>query len=255
LINLIFNAVDALPGGGTLTLRTRLLGGEGGQDLVRIEVGDDGVGMSEETRRRCLEPFFTTKGERGTGLGLAMVYGVARRHNAEVEVDSAVGRGTIVSLNFPAPEAPSATPSQDRPETARPPRLRLLLVDDDPLLLRSLCNTLGTEGHVVVTANGGAAGIAAFHAASERGEAFAAVVTDLGMPNVDGRKVASAIKNASPTTPVIMLTGWGKRLTSEDDIPAHVDYLLSKPPKLRELREALVRCCGPDGASGSMAAG
>ncbi|WP_206736129.1 ATP-binding protein [Bradyrhizobium betae] len=255
LINLIFNAVDALPSGGTLTLRTRLLSGGGSQDQVRVEVGDDGVGMNEETRRRCLEPFFTTKGERGTGLGLAMVYGVARRHNADVEVDSAVGRGTIVSLNFPVPEAPSATPSQDRPETARPARLRLLLVDDDPLLLRSLCNTLETEGHVVVTANGGAAGIAAFHAASERGEAFAAVVTDLGMPNVDGRKVASAIKNASPATPVIMLTGWGKRLTSEDDIPAHVDYLLSKPPKLRELREALVRCCGPDGASGPMAAG
>jgi hypothetical protein len=67
--------------------------------------------------------------------------------------------------------------------------------------------------------------------------------------------VASAIKNASLTTPVIMLTGWGKRLTSEDDIPPHVDYLLSKPPKLRELREALVRCCGPDGGSGSVAAG
>jgi signal transduction histidine kinase/CheY-like chemotaxis protein len=255
LINLIFNAVDALPNGGTLTLRTLLLSGGGGPDQVRVEVGDDGVGMNEETRRRCLEPFFTTKGERGTGLGLAMVYGVARRHNAEVEVDSAVGLGTIVSLNFPVPEAPSATPSQDRPETARPPRLRLLLVDDDPLLLRSLCNTLETEGHVVVTANGGAAGIAAFHAASERGEAFAAVVTDLGMPNVDGRKVASAIKNASPTTPVIMLTGWGKRLTSEDDIPPHVDYLLSKPPKMRELREALARCCGPDGPSGAMAAG
>jgi CheY-like chemotaxis protein len=255
LINLIFNAVDALPSGGTLTLRTSLLGGEGGQDQVRIEVGDDGAGMSEETQRRCLEPFFTTKGERGTGLGLAMVYGVARRHNAEIDIDSAVGRGTIVSLNFPLPEAPSATPSQDRPETARPARLRLLLVDDDPLLLRSLCNTLETEGHVIVTANGGAAGIAAFHASSERGEAFAAVITDLGMPNVDGRKVASAIKNASPATPVIMLTGWGKRLTSEDDIPPHVDYLLSKPPKLRELREALVRCCGADGAAGSIAAG
>lgn len=250
LINLIFNAVDALPAGGTLTLRTRLLRGADGQDRVRIEIGDDGVGMSEETRRRCLEPFFTTKGERGTGLGLAMVYGVARRHNAEIDIDSAVGRGTVVALSFPVPEppSPSGAPLRDVPERARPARLRLLLVDDDPMLLRSLCTTLEAEGHVIVTANDGAAGIAAFCAAAERGETFAAVITDLGMPNVDGRKVANTIKSLSSTTPVIMLTGWGKRLTSEDDIPPHVDYVLSKPPKLRELRETLVRCCGPASA-------
>ncbi|MHC2580368.1 signal transduction histidine kinase/ActR/RegA family two-component response regulator [Bradyrhizobium diazoefficiens] len=252
LINLIFNAVDAVPGGGTLMLRTKLAGGADGHGQVRVEVGDDGLGMDEETRRRCLEPFFTTKGERGTGLGLAMVYGVLRRHNGEIEIDSAVGRGTIVSLNFPVPQAAPATPSQDRLESARLSRLRLLLVDDDPLLLKSLCNTLEAEGHVVTTANDGVAGIAAFHAASARGETFAAVITDLGMPDVDGRKVASAIKAASPATPVIMLTGWGKRLMSEDDIPAHVDHLLSKPPKLRELRETLAQCCEPSCAQGAI---
>jgi CheY-like chemotaxis protein len=123
-----------------------------------------------------------------------------------------------------------------------PPRLRLLMIDDDPLLLKSLRITLEADGHIVTTANGGAAGIEAFHAARARGETFAAVITDLGMPNVDGRKVANAIKDTSPQTPVIMLTGWGKRLTSEDDIPPHVDYVLSKPPKLREIREALARC-------------
>ncbi|MDA9397162.1 hypothetical protein WN73_42360 [Bradyrhizobium sp. CCBAU 45394] len=252
LINLIFNAVDAVPGGGTLTLRTRLAGGADGHGQVRVEVGDDGLGMDEETRRRCLEPFFTTKGERGTGLGLAMVYGVLRRHNGEIEIDSAVGRGTTVSLNFPVPQAAPATPSQDRLDSARLSRLRLLLVDDDPLLLKSLCNTLEAEGHVVTTANDGVAGIAAFRAASARGETFAAVITDLGMPDVDGRKVASAIKAASPATPVIMLTGWGKRLMSEDDIPAHVDHLLSKPPKLRELRETLAQCCEPGRAQGAI---
>jgi signal transduction histidine kinase len=105
LINLIFNAVDALPNGGTLTLSTKLMrGGDGpGHDLLQVEISDDGAGMDEETRRRCLEPFFTTKGERGTGLGLAMVYGVAKRHNAEIEIKSAIGEGTTVSLNFPVP--------------------------------------------------------------------------------------------------------------------------------------------------------
>jgi signal transduction histidine kinase/ActR/RegA family two-component response regulator len=244
LINLVFNAVDALPNGGTLTLRTKVVAGAHGPEQLQVDVGDDGAGMDEETRRRCLEPFFTTKGERGTGLGLAMVYGIVKRHNADIEIDSAIGRGTTVSLSFPVPVTPATAPSQPQPAPVLLQRLRLLLVDDDPLLLKSLRDALETEGHVVVVANGGAEGISAFKAARERGESFAAVITDLGMPNIDGRKVASAIKDASPATPVIMLTGWGQRLTLEDDIPPHVDRVLSKPPKLRELRETLAQFCG-----------
>jgi CheY-like chemotaxis protein len=131
-----------------------------------------------------------------------------------------------------------------------PPRMRLLLVDDDPLLLKSLRDTLEGDGHVVVTADGGAAGIAAFRAATAAGESFGAVITDLGMPSLDGCKVADAVKDASPATPVIMLTGWGRRLVSEEEIPPHVDHVLSKPPKLRELRETMLQCCGiaPGGA-------
>ena len=243
LINLIFNAVDALPNGGVLTLRTRLLHAAGGADQVQVEVGDDGVGMDEETLRRCMEPFFTTKGERGTGLGLAMVYGVVKRHNADVDINSAPGRGTVVSINFPVPKAAVDGAPQLQPNPAMPPRLRLLLIDDDPLVLRSLRSALETDGHVIVTAGDGPAGIETFRTAHGRGEGFAAVITDLGMPNMDGRRVASAIKDISTATPVIMLTGWGKRLLSDDDIPPHVDRLLSKPPKLGELRAALAQCC------------
>jgi signal transduction histidine kinase/CheY-like chemotaxis protein len=244
LINLIFNAVDAMPNGGTLTVRTRIVPSAGGgrHDQLQVDVGDDGLGMDEETRRRCMEPFFTTKGERGTGLGLAMVYGFARRHNAEVEIESAVGKGTMVSVSFPVPSAEQSAAPGKGPRLAMPPRMRLLLVDDDPLLLKSLSDTLQADGHVVVGTNGGAAGITAFREAKAAGEQFGAVITDLGMPNVDGRMVAAAIKDASPATPVIMLTGWGRRLLSEEDVPAHVDYVLSKPPKLRELRETLVLC-------------
>jgi CheY-like chemotaxis protein len=106
----------------------------------------------------------------------------------------------------------------------------------------SLRDILEGDGHAITATDGGQAGIDAFLAAEQRGEPFAAVITDLGMPRVDGRKVAAAVKAASPLTPVILLTGWGQRLVAEGDIPAHVDYVLGKPPRLRELREALAHC-------------
>jgi PAS domain S-box-containing protein len=234
LTNLIFNALDAMPEGGTLTLRTRAPAS--GQ--VEVEVGDTGAGMDEDTRRRCLEPFFTTKGERGTGLGLAMVYGIVQRHNARIEIDSTPGAGTTVRLRFPQA---AVTEGGLLPESSNaiPGRLRLLVVDDDPLLIRSLRDSLESDGHSVTTANGGQEGIDAFRASLESVQRFAAVFTDLGMPNVDGRKVASAVKGLSPETPVILLTGWGQRLDIEGGAPAHVDRMLSKPPKLRELRATL----------------
>jgi CheY-like chemotaxis protein len=245
LLNLIFNAVDAMPEGGTLTLRTRVLerpgnGNNGGpRQRVAIEVEDTGVGMDEETKRRCLEPFYTTKGERGTGLGLAMVYGTVKRHAAEIEIDSTPGRGTTVRLLLPVPEKVSDLPVTGDYRPALPARLKLLLVDDDPVLLKSLGDTLRDDGHEIVAANGGQAGIDAFLAAKTDGRPFAAVITDLGMPHVDGRRVSAAVKDASPETSVFMLTGWGQRLVAEDEIPPHVDRVLNKPPKLRDLREAL----------------
>ncbi|WP_317201086.1 ATP-binding protein [Janthinobacterium sp.] len=239
LINLVFNAIDAMPEGGVLTLRTRVVADSGAGAQVCIEVADTGVGMDEDTRRRCLEPFFTTKGERGTGLGLAMVYGVAQRHKAAIEIDSWQGAGSVLRLLFAAArpaEAPAAPSAQ---AYSLPPRLRLLVVDDDPVLLKSLRNILETDGHLVSSANGGAEGIAAFVAAQAGAAPFAAVISDLGMPYVDGRQVAAAVKHGAPATPVILLTGWGAQLLEDDDIPPHVDLVLSKPPKLRDLRAAL----------------
>ncbi|WP_428424089.1 PAS domain S-box protein [Methylibium sp.] len=241
LINLVFNAVDAMPDGGVLTLRTHEGGTGAAARHAVVEVTDTGVGMDEDTRRRCLEPFFTTKGERGTGLGLAMVYGVAQRHGADVDIESTVGHGTTVRLSFPIPATEPAASAAPAPPQAPASRLRILIVDDDPMMLKSLCDTLELDGHVVVTANGGQAGIDAFGAARQPDEAFDIVITDLGMPYVDGRKVASAVKASSEATPVILLTGWGQRLVADGEIPPHVDRVLSKPPKLREVRAALAQ--------------
>src|SRR4029077_10991211 len=125
LTNLIFNAVDAMPTGGTLLVRTREAPGGDAGDRVLIDVTDTGVGMDEDTRRRCLEPFFTTKGERGTGLGLAMVYGMIQRHSADIEIESTVGKGTTVRLTFTIPDTPAVSARVLTNASALPP-LRIL---------------------------------------------------------------------------------------------------------------------------------
>jgi signal transduction histidine kinase/ActR/RegA family two-component response regulator len=233
ITNLVFNAVDAMPSGGTLTLRSYAT-----YHHVTVEVCDTGIGMTEEVRGRCLDPFFTTKGERGTGLGLAMVYGMAERHNAVIEIDSEPGAGTIVRLVFPA-----ATQSQLAIPTAHASRrrvraLRILVIDDDELLRQSMRAVLEREGHTVTVAQGGRSGIEAFSAAAEHADRFQVVITDLGMPHVDGRAVAAAVKSISPDTPVILLTGWGQHLDGSDVSP-DVDQMLNKPANLFKLRAAL----------------
>ena len=245
LTNLVFNAVDAMPEGGTLTLRTLAVVNGGGRATVRIEVGDSGVGMDEDTRRRCIEPFFTTKGERGTGLGLASVYGMLQRHSAELEIDSAPGKGTTMRMTFPAFAEDLSTPRPPLAANVSLRKLRILLIDDDPILIRSLREVLEADGHAIEAALGGEAGIEAFMAARGTGQEFEVVLTDLGMPRVDGRKVAAAIKQASPATPIILLTGWGQRLLDEANLPDHIDRVLSKPPRLNLLRAAFIEVTNP----------
>jgi signal transduction histidine kinase/ActR/RegA family two-component response regulator len=246
LINLVLNAADAMPEGGTLTLRSRLQKDHGnspannpGEQRVILEVSDTGTGMDEPTRLRCFEPFFTTKGERGSGLGLAMVYGIAQRHGAVVDIVSTVGVGTTFGLAFPAAALVVGASMAGKPAVFLAEATRILLVDDEPRLLQALREVLEADGHDVETADGGQAGTDLFRAAKDRGAPFSVVITDLGMPHVDGHQVAAAIKASAPATTVLMLTGWGQRLAATGETPANVDRVLSKPPNLRELRELL----------------
>jgi signal transduction histidine kinase len=236
ITNLIFNAVDASPKGGVIAVRSGVAPGE--PQRVLLEVTDSGIGMDEETRRRCLEPFFTTKGERGTGLGLAMVFGMAQRHGATLEIESRPGVGTTIRLLFPISGGASAATVRMPALTVSTPGLRILIVDDDPTLRDSLANTLKDEGHRVTLASGGQEGIDLFRAAQQSAEPFEVVLTDLGMPYVDGRQVAAAVRTLAPQTPIILLTGWGQQMGAENDVP-QVNRVLGKPPRLRELRAAL----------------
>lgn len=242
--NLILNAVDALPHGGAITVRTRAacdqFGDPDNSGHAILEIRDTGTGMDELTRKRCLEPFFSTKGQRGTGLGLAMVYGVVERHEGRIEIESAPGRGTTMRLIFPVRRTLTAAIT-DPVAAAELGTLRILCIDDEPLVLELVQQMLENDGHKVSVSDGGQAGVNAFRAARERNELFDAVITDLGMPYLDGREVARIVKLEAPGTAVIMLTGWGAFMKEDGSAPAEIDGLLSKPPRSKELREMLQR--------------
>ena len=254
LTNLILNAVDALPNGGAITVRIRAVKRPAKDPEISthviLEVSDTGVGMDEQTQKRCLEPFYSTKGKRGTGLGLAMVYGVVERHQGKIEIESQQGKGTTMRLYFPVRKVELAKTTESIESDEPPPPLRILYIDDEPALRILMNEMLERDGHKIEMADGGQAGINAFHAALQRKAPFEVVITDLGMPIIDGHAVARAVKTESSHTPVIMLTGWGAFLKNDGEVPTQVDGVLSKPPRLKEIR-AILRRLAPKSKNGA----
>jgi nitrogen-specific signal transduction histidine kinase/ActR/RegA family two-component response regulator len=244
MTQLLLNAVDASPEGGSIAVATRTLhrnsraGNCSEAVRVALEVRDTGVGMDESTKQRCLEPFFSTKGPRGSGLGLAMVYGAMRRHDGTIEVESEPGQGTTVRLLFKvatlasAPEAAVPNGVQERP-------LRILCIDDDRRIGAMLQKVLTSDHHLVEVANDGEKGVEVFRKARELGQPFHVVITDLGMPNVDGRQIVRLVKKEAPATPVIVLTGWAATIDGDGRLPDGVDAIVSKPPSIDRLQEVL----------------
>ena len=252
LINLVFNAVDALPQGGTITLVTRCLNGsapgENGahERQLQVEVKDNGTGMDEKTRQRCLEPFFSTKTLRGgTGLGLAMVYGMVQRHQGNIQIDSAPGCGTCIRLTFPIHEKVAPIVPAIAPAIKSKHSLNVLCIDDDEPIRQLLEDCLTHFDHRVTTATDGKHGMELFRAARLRNEPFEAVITDLGMPKMDGHQLARAIKAESPLTPIIMMTGWGAMIKEDGVNMPEVDALLGKPPQIQELNDLLLKVTAP----------
>ncbi|HVM60707.1 MAG TPA: ATP-binding protein [Verrucomicrobiae bacterium] len=229
LTNLIFNAVDAMPEGGTIRITGRE---EGGHVVLRVR--DTGTGMTEEVRRRCLEPFFTTKGDRGTGLGLSMVFGIVRRHDGTIDVQSELGRGTTFVIRLPVAAKEAEAKDGPAAKALQTGHKRVLIVDDEPMVSKVEARGLEGVGHTVVQAGSGQEGLERF-----RTEPFDVVVTDRAMPGMSGDQVAAAIKGMSPSTPVIMLTGFGDLMAATGEKPPHVDVVLSKPITLTTLREAV----------------
>ncbi len=229
LTNLVINAADAMPRGGSLTFRTRAAG----DGSLRLEITDTGIGMTEEVRARCLEPFFTTKGEQGTGMGLAMVYGILTRHGGKLDIQSAQGTGTtfIITLPAAAAHAPVLVP-RSAPASARP--LRILLVDDEARVREMVRESLRADGHQVESAGNGEEALRLF-----RPGAFDVVLTDKAMPKLNGEQLARQIKATPGAPPVILLTGFGDLMVAAGEKPEGVDLILSKPVSIHRLREAI----------------
>jgi signal transduction histidine kinase len=248
LTNLIFNSVDALPTGGTITLITRAVHASAADDSsapsVQIEVKDNGAGMDEKVRSRCLEPFFSTKAHRGgTGLGLAMVYGMIQRHRGSVDIESAPGCGTSIRLTFPPREEVEQKSGALAPEAGPARSLNLLCIDDEEVVRNLLNDCLGEFHHRVTLASNGAQALNLFKLALSTNHPFQAVITDLGMPEMDGKQLARSIKAQSALTPVIMMTGWGTMMVEEGETAPQVDALIGKPPHIGELNSLLHRLC------------
>ena len=227
LTNLVLNAVDAMPKGGTLTISTKPH-----DEWVRIDVSDTGTGMTEDVMTRAFEPFFTTKGEDGTGLGLAMVFGTVERHGGKIDIQSEPGRGSTFSLFLPVLET-SAKVDQ-LPDRQKPPRsLHVLVADDESVMQHLLGDYLERDGHTVTVAADGQEALQKF-----RSGEFDLVITDRGMPVLGGDDLAAAISAASDV-PVIMVTGFGGMMVAAGERPPGVSFTLSKPVAISALRDAI----------------
>ncbi|HEU5323944.1 MAG TPA: ATP-binding protein, partial [Methylomirabilota bacterium] len=231
LTNLVLNAVDAMPRGGEITVRTLREG-----PSVVLTLADTGTGMPDDVRRRAPEPFFTTKGVRSTGLGLSVSYGIVRRHGGEVALESAPGRGTTVTVRLPVPESPLPAPAPPAAAHRAAGPLRILLIDDEDDVRDALADMLASQGHAVITATGGAEGLARLDAEGP----FDLVLTDLVMPGLTGWEVATGVKARQPRLPVGIVGGSGEARGARG-ARAAVDFLLDKPVTLQALDDALAR--------------
>ncbi|MCC6446033.1 MAG: response regulator [Armatimonadetes bacterium] len=227
LTNLIVNAVHAMPAGGRLSLRTWAQ-----ERSVFLEVRDTGTGMSSEVQRRAFDLFFTTKGIHGSGMGLSITYAIIQRHEGSIQLTSREGAGSAFLIRLPISVAPPAAP----PAEALPlsPGNRILVIDDEEPVREVISEMLRLAGQEVTCASSGHEGIDLF-----KKTRFDLVITDLGMPGLQGTQVVNQIKAISPRTPVALLTGWGGQAAAEEGI--RPDITLAKPIREQELVSAVSR--------------
>jgi PAS domain S-box-containing protein len=234
IINLSVNALDAMPRGGRIILRTRSLPGGG----VDLSVEDNGTGMPPEILARALDPFFTTKPVgKGTGLGLATVYGTMKSHGGTVEIQSQPGAGTTVHLRFPPARPLGKEPAMPPPATGALPPLRVLLVDDDDWIRLTVPPLLQHLGLTAETAPGGLKALERLQAGPE----VDLVILDQNMPQMSGLETLARIRETRPDLPVILSSGYREPDQASLPAPCAELAILEKPYTLEALRDTLAR--------------
>lgn len=234
LTNLIFNAVDAMTNGGVITISTR-----SEEDNVILRVADTGTGMDQETVDHCLEPFFTAKGPSGTGLGLAVVTSIIRRHHGDIKIETAPGQGTTFIFTMPIFKRGTF---REKATLAELPtgKIRILVVDDEPLVRKVVARYLESEGHSIEVAENGNEAFDVFQK-----NAFDLILTDWAMPEMNGSQLATAVKKIAPHMPIIMMTGvdsavWDSR-TNDQAVTMIIRKPLTRDALVRAVADALVR--------------
>jgi len=249
LVNLVFNAVDAMSDGGTLTLSTRET-----DSTVEISVSDTGTGMSDEVRGRIFDPFYTTKGKAGMGLGLAVSYGIIRRHEGTIEVESETGRGSLFRIRLPkfhgeAGATAVGEASASLVATSSAVRTKFLVVDDEEDVRLLLRDILERAGYEVTLAQEGREALALFEQ-----KKFDAVFTDLGLPGMSGWQLAHSIREQNRKIHIAIITGWGQAVGSSAQREAEVDWVVSKPFDIERIleiaREISLRTSPPHSGAG-----
>ena len=226
-INLINNAVDALPEGGTITVKTFM-----DNDNVVSVIEDTGVGISKDVQDKIFDPFFTTKGVQSTGLGMSVSYGIINRHQGTIALKSGEGQGTSLTIKIPKREG--AVQEQKREESLSndPKKATILVVEDEEDVRELLKDILTDGGHTVEFTQDGKKGIELFQ---ER--KFDMVFTDLGMPGMSGWQVAEQIKKINKNTPVVLITGWEVQEKGRELKKSGVDMVVKKPFRVNEILE------------------
>lgn len=237
LTNLILNAVDAMPNGGTITIRSI-----NKDRLFCIEVEDTGVGMDEKTKAKIFDPFFSTKGDQGTGLGLAMVKTLVSKRQGDISLKSEPNIGTKFTITLPKvnieneSQRLSAQMPQPQEMIENTHQLNVLIIDDEEELRILLAEILHEADYKVFLARDGKEGIEKF-----KNHKIDIVFTDLGMPEMNGWQVAKTIKALDPDVPVVLISGWGRDLKDQDITNTGVDYLASKPFHIDEIFQLLIQ--------------
>jgi signal transduction histidine kinase/ActR/RegA family two-component response regulator len=225
LVNMIYNAVDAMPSGGEVRVSTQET-----RDRVVIHITDTGTGMGPEVKQRLFDPFFTTKGKAGTGMGLAVSFGIIRRHEGSIEVDSELGRGTTFKISLP--KVTQETPETQNNATSEvtvaacEDKVRVLVVDDETHVREVLIEALEAEGCEVVSAQSGEIALALF---DQHGGHFDGIFTDIGMPEMTGWELVSEIRQRSQSMPIAIISGWADAISLETKNAVKADWVVAKP--------------------------